>query len=149
MDTIRRYQDGVFSISAAARKRILAQARAATRAVDKRAQSCPHALCCRQRKCMADPLTATTWNSRTGGCPITARDEWVTIQFGLWLVLGDAFETTDAVRAETGETAAQVQRRLFPAWPKRWDRRSLMELKWNGTDAAVRERGLRKLRAAR
>ena len=95
---------------------------------------------------MADPLTATTWNSRTGGCPITTRDEWVMISFGLWLVLGDAFETVDAVRAMTGETAGSAHRRLFPAWPKRWDRRSLIELKWNGTDAALRDKGLAKVR---
>jgi hypothetical protein len=103
-------------------KATIAEGMRTIRAVDARARSCRKPACRRHGMCVANPYLNR--NARTGGCPITSREEWRTINCAIHIAMNRAFRAIDAVTAETGETFSEGWGRLATqAPPARWNRR--------------------------
>jgi len=101
----------------------------AIRAVDGRAQRCPHPACRRARRCAADPWRPEHWRGRSGGCPVTRAAEWAAIRRAIDGVMGRAFAAVDAVRRETGEEFQTACERLLTDVPRAaWTRHVMMRL---------------------
>ena len=65
--------------------------------------------------------------TRTGGCPITTRDEWAKINGAIHVAVARAFRAVDAVMGETGESFSQCCNRLLRVQPARWGRRTAIQ----------------------